>query len=343
MLKIDGSMKSGSGTILRLSLALASIMGEELYIFNIRKKRSKPGLRPQHLESVLTAARITNAEVKGARVGSQELRFKPRTIRGGSYVAEIGTAGSIPMLFMSILPICLFADKPIKVTVRKGGTDTRHAPTINFMRFVFLPILKLMGVNARITIKRYGYYPIGLGEATLEVEPVKKLKPLKLGERGRFLGIKGYSVCTFLKDRRVADRQASAAKKVLGSKGYSADIEVVYDFSNPRQKGSSIVLWAEYSSGARLGSDSIGEIGKTSEKVGSEAAEKLLLELESGATVDIHLADMLIPYIALADPGSIYLTREMTDHTDTNIWLVEEILGRKIRVGRKNGLYVIEA
>ena len=57
MLDIDGSTKSGSGTILRLSVALATINQEPLHIFNIRKRRKKPGLRPQHLESVNTAAK----------------------------------------------------------------------------------------------------------------------------------------------------------------------------------------------------------------------------------------------------------------------------------------------
>ncbi|RLE71590.1 MAG: RNA 3'-phosphate cyclase [Thermoprotei archaeon] len=340
MIKIDGATKSGSGTILRLSIALASILGEELYIYNIRRKRSNPGLRPQHLESVRTAARVANADITGAKVGSMELRFKPRKIRGGEYISEIGTAGSIPMLFMSILPICIFADKHVRVIVRRGGTDTKHAPTINYLKYILLPMLRKMGINAHITVKKYGYYPKGMGEAILEVDPVDKLKPIILDDRGKFIGIEGISVCTFLKDRRVADRQADAAKRVLSRREYRANINVVYDFSNPLQKGSSIVLWAKYEK-TLLGSDAIGEIRKTSEAVGMEAANKLLEEIDSNATVDIHLSDMLIPYIGLAPPGSIYYTRTLTDHTDTNIWLVEEILGIKIRVEKTGNLYKI--
>ncbi|RLF35971.1 MAG: RNA 3'-terminal phosphate cyclase, partial [Thermoplasmata archaeon] len=58
MLEIDGSLKSGSGTILRLSVALASILGAPLHVYNIRAKRPNPGLSPQHLEAVLTAAKL---------------------------------------------------------------------------------------------------------------------------------------------------------------------------------------------------------------------------------------------------------------------------------------------
>lgn len=342
MLRIDGSQKSGSGTILRLSIALATVLNEPLHIYNIRQKRPQPGLRPQHLEAVLTAGRICNAEIKGAKVGSRELWYMPNEISGGEILAEIGTAGSIPMLLMTILPICAFAKQPIRLRVVKGGTDVRHSPTINYMRFVFLPTLQKMGMSAALTVHKYGYYPKGMGEVSLEVKPSKELKGLRLEEFGEITAIKGVSVCTFLEDRKVAERQAKAANRHLSKHGFSAEIEVVNDKSNPIQKGSSLVLWAETTRKAVMGADAIGEIRKTSEAVGEEAAEKLLMELSAKPTVDVHLADMLIPYVALAREQSIYLTREMTDHLETNIWLAEKILGVKFKVTKIDKLYRIE-
>ena len=159
MIEIDGSQKSGSGTILRLSIALAAIMGQPFHIINIRQNRPQPGLKHQHLEAVLAVARLCNAKVQGATLGSRELWFTPQKIKGGNIEAEIETAGSIPMLLLASLPVCLFADEPVRLHVAKGGTDTTHAPTINYMRFVFLPALKKMGVEAEITVQKYGYYP----------------------------------------------------------------------------------------------------------------------------------------------------------------------------------------
>jgi RNA 3'-terminal phosphate cyclase (ATP) len=141
VLEIDGSEKSGSGTILRLAVAFASILRQDLHIYNIRKKRSVPGLRPQHLEAVLTAAKLTDAKVKGAHLNSQELWFEPRNLNGGTFEVEIGTAGSIPMLFMTVLPICLFSETAVDLTVKKGGTDVRGSPTINYMKNVFLKVI----------------------------------------------------------------------------------------------------------------------------------------------------------------------------------------------------------
>jgi RNA 3'-terminal phosphate cyclase (ATP) len=341
-LEIDGSQKSGSGTILRLSIALAGILGEPLHIYNIRQRRDQPGLRPQHLEAVLTAAKLCNAETEGAKLGSRELWFKPSGIAGGEIRAEIGTAGSIPMLLLTVLPVCAYAERSVNAHIVKGGTDVRHAPTINYLKYVLLPMLERMGLKASIAVRKYGYYPKGMGEVLLQVQPCHRLSPVRLEEFGTVEEIRGVSVCTFLEDRKVAERQARAANDYFRSYGLEAEIQVVNDKSNPLQKGSSLVLWAKTNTGALIGGDAIGELRKLSEAVGREAAENLFMEIEAQATVDVHLADMLVPYVALADGESVYLTRAVTDHLDTNIWLAQEILGVKFQVTRVGNLYRIE-
>ncbi|MBS7616563.1 RNA 3'-terminal phosphate cyclase [Candidatus Bathyarchaeota archaeon] len=342
MIEIDGSQKSGSGTILRLSVALASILGQPLHLYNIRQNRPQPGLRPQHLEAVLTAAKLCDAQLEGVTVNSRELWFNPNEVKGGVFEAEIGTAGSIPMLLMTVLPICIFAKNTVQLHVSKGGTDVLHSPTINYMRNVFLPVLKRMGVNSSIKVHKYGYYPKGLGEVTLTVEPCKVLQPLRLEEFGVLKAVRGVSVCTFLADRKVAERQAAAAKSHLAERGIIASIQIINDQSNPVQKGSSLVLWAETDEGILLGADAIGELKKASEAVGKEAAEKLYAEVSAEATVDVHLADMLVPYVALAKGSSVYLTRMVSDHLETNIWLAETLLGVKFKTMKINGLYRVE-
>jgi len=129
----------------------------------------------------------------------------------------------------------------------------------------------------------------------------------------------------------------------LRKAGYEADIQIINDMSNPLQKGSSLVLWAETSTGAIIGADAIGELKKTSEAVGVEAAEKLYEDLRVKATVDVHMSDMLIPYMALAKGSSVYLVRKVSDHLETNIWLAEKLLGVKFNIkGIVGGLYRVE-
>jgi len=342
MMEIDGSQKSGSGTILRLSVALAAITKQPLHITNIRQNRPQPGLKPQHLEALLTAGKLCNAEIQGAKLGSKELWFLPQEIRGGNFEALIETAGSIPMLLLATLPICLFAEKPVSLHVAKGGTDTTHAPTINYLRFVFLPVLKQMGVDAEIRVQKYGYYPKGMGEATITVKPTHQLKPIALKSFGNLESIKGVSVCTFLADRQVAERQTKAAEDYLMQNGFRADIQVVNDQSNPLQKGSSLVLWAKTDSGVIIGADAIGELRKMSEVVGREAAQRLMTELSVKPTVDIYLADMLTLYMALAKGKSVFLARTISEHIESNIWLIGKILNVKFTIEKVKNLYKIE-
>jgi RNA 3'-phosphate cyclase len=342
LFEIDGSQKSGSGTILRLSIALAAATEQPLHVYNIRQNRPQPGLKSQHLEAVLTAAKLCNAEIKGAKLNSKEIWFKPREVRGGNVEAEIGTAGSIPMLLTAVLPICALAKGSVRLHVTKGGTDVFHSPIINYLRNVFLTALKQMGLDAAITVHKYGYYPKGMGEVTMTVKPSRRLQPLRLENFGKLKSLKGVSVCTFLAERKVAERQAKAAGTYLSEKGYAADIRVVNDRSNPFQKGSSIVLWAETDTGAIIGADAIGELGKTSEAVGREAAEKLYAEIPMRPTVDVHLADMLIPYVALAEGTSIFLIRAVSDHLEANVWLAEKMLNARFKIQKWNRLFRIE-
>lgn len=341
MFEIDGSQKSGSGTILRTAIALAAITGQPLHIYNIRQNRPKPGLKPQHLKSVLAAAKICNAELEGVVLNSREIWFKPRAILGGHIEAEIGTAGSIPMLLMTVLPICAFAENPVRLHVT-GGTDVSHSPTITYLQHVFLPTIEKMGFEVEITVNRYGYYPKGMGEVIMTAKPQRHLQPIDLRSFGKLESIKGVSICTFLDERKVAERQAKAANNYFFEKGYASNIQIVNDRSNPLQKGSSITLWAETTTGAILGADAIGEFKKSSEAVGRDAAGKMYKELSAMPAVDVHLADMLVPYMALAEGKSTILTRDLSDHLETNIWLSEKMLELRFSIQRVNGLYRIE-
>jgi RNA 3'-terminal phosphate cyclase (ATP) len=243
---------------------------------------------------------------------------------------------------LATLPICLFAKNPVHLHVAKGGTDTTHAPTINYLRYVLLPTLRQMGVDAEITVQKYGYYPKGMGEATITVKPNRQLRTIALKSFGNLKRIKGVSVCTFLADRQVAERQAKAAEDYLAQNGFRSDIQVVNDQSNPIQKGSSIVLWAETDTGVIIGADAIGELRKMSEAVGKEAAQRLIAELSVKPTVDVFLADMLIPYMALTKGKSVFLTRAVSEHIESNIWLMEKMLNVKFTIEKVNNLYIIE-
>src|SRR5205085_8970223 len=91
LVEIDGALGEGGGQIIRTSVSLAAITGRAVEIVNIRARRSKPGLHAQHLTAVRAAAELCDAELKGAEIGSQFLRFTPAAlVDRDSFSFEIG-------------------------------------------------------------------------------------------------------------------------------------------------------------------------------------------------------------------------------------------------------------
>lgn len=348
MIEIDGSQKSGSGTIVRDSVSFTIMAGEDLHLINIRSRRSKPGLRPQHLKALEACAQVCQGRLQGGSVGAREITFRSsRTIRGGNYDWDIGTAGSTTMLALTVMPLALFAMSPsvYKIT---GGLFQDFAPSAFHFKYVLLPILQRMGVRADLKLASPGYVPKGGGQIEVGIQPAKqKLKPLTLAEQGRVAEVKGIALSSLLEERKVSERMAGACGEKLQTAGYRPDIEIIYDSrDHPSyervsvQPGAALAIWARTSTGCLIGADMAGARGRSAEFIGKQTAESLLHNLKSGATVDRYLADQIIPYAALAEGTTICIIPELTEHIEARIWLVEEILGAKTRL--KDHLLQIE-
>lgn len=328
MIEIDGSFGEGGGQIVRTAVSLSALTGKDVRVTRIRQGRPKPGLAAQHAHAIRTLAGICDAEIKGAEGGSSEVVFSPKRIRGGSYLAEIGTAGSVTLLMQCLLPALLRADGPTSLRV-VGGTDVQWAPSVDYFRNVFLPALSLFGAKVSLGLIRRGYYPRGQGEVLLQVEPAE-LKAAHFEKRKSGL-VRGISHCSNLPEH-VAGRQAESAIKRLHEAGYEAEID--REVGELPSTGSGITLWAGWK-----GASSLGERGLPAEKVGRRAAEEMIQELGSPGAVDVHLADQLIPYLALA--GGSYAVREITLHAKTNILTAGHFLDGKLEIREEKGLFEV--
>jgi len=336
LIDIDGSLKSGSGTIVRYSLSLASILKKEIRIRNIRARRRNPGLQPQHLKTVQACCTLTGGSAENLRLGASEIKFLPGAkIRSGSFTWKIGTAGSTTMMSLCLLPLGIFSNKESSYTI-SGGLFQDFAPNTFHMKYVLMNLLKIFSIRADIEIIKPGYVPTGGGIIKVRVEPIAgKLKPLQLPEQGKVTAIKGVAISSHLKKRRVSERMRNTCIQVLASRGYKADIETIDDKS-ANQRGAALFIYALTDKGCIIGSDMAGKLGRTAEEIGKYVARSLLEDIGSQATVDCFAADQLLLYAALADGESEYIIPRMSNHIDSNIWLVEKILGAKVSLKGKN-------
>jgi RNA 3'-terminal phosphate cyclase (ATP) len=338
MIEIDGGQKSGSGTLVRYAVAFAALLGQPLHLFNARTKREKPGLRAQHLTSVLACAEMCGAKTEGLSVGSLEFKFIPGSkIKGGSFAWDIGTAGSTTMLALSILPLACFADAPVAARIT-GGVFQDFAPSPHHIQRVLAPLLERMGLAMRLEVIRPGYVPKGAGVVELSVTPVRdRLKALALAETGAFKEVSGVALSSRLEERRVSERMARVCEERLAKADLSANVERVYDKTG-LHPGAILAIWAKSSTGCIFGADRAGALGRSSEAIGRSVAEIFLADIVTRATVDRHVADQLVLFAALADGLTRYIIPRQTDHVESNLWLAE-IFGAKPR-GKERHLVI---
>ena len=325
LIEIDGSYGEGGGAVLRIATALSALCTKPVKIFNIRSKRPKPGLMPQHLNAVKAVSELSNGKLSGLEIGSTELKFQPGKLKPGKYSVDVKTAGSITLILQAFMIPAAFAGGPVKITL-VGGTDLRWSPSIDYFRNITVPILRLMGYDVKTKLRKRGHYPKGGGILEVEIFPVSTLNPVNLIE-SNFNTIKGISHAVNLPEH-VAVRQAQSAGEIIKNEGFDVKIDIDHT-DNSLGSGSGILLWTD--GDIPLGGSSMGERGKRAEQVGYDAAKDLIRQIKGKSALDSHMGDQIIPYMFIAGNSTIK-TSELTHHTLTNIDVAGKFIKRRVAV-----------
>jgi RNA 3'-terminal phosphate cyclase (ATP) len=330
---IDGAYGEGGGQILRTSLALSAIFKKPIAIRHIRAKRNNPGLRHQHLACVEALARITRGRVEGAELGSEAITFVPREILPGNHRFQIGngkrSAGAVTLLLQTLLlPLCV-GSRTSHLTLI-GGTHVPWSPPFHYLSEVFLPSLSSFGISVNARIERWGWYPKGGGMIWVEITAVPVLEPVVLLERGPVKKIHGLSASSQL-PKHVAERQRDyALRRLKGEMKMDSEIDILREVPGDGP-GSFIFLVVESEKGL-AGFSSLGMRGKKAEDVAREAVDSVKEYIESGACIDSHLADQLLPFMALARGRSSFTTHRITQHLVTNLWVIQQFANVEINL-----------
>jgi RNA 3'-terminal phosphate cyclase (ATP) len=325
LLELDGSFGEGGGQILRTGLALSLLTGRGFHLRNVRAGRSKPGLQPQHLQSVRAAAAVGRAQTRGASQGSGDLVFEPGTATAGKYRFDIGTAGATGLVLHTVyLPLALRGGAPSELTL-VGGTHVRTSPCFHFLDTTWRRYLAECGLKLSLKLLRPGFYPRGGGIVEASVQPAARLRGVTFGDRGPVKAT-GFSAAANLPES-VARRQARRATHRLEQYGLEVDLrEESWD------GGPCTVIAVELDTApVPTLFFAVGERGKPAERVADDVADEVIAYLGAGpALVDVHSADQLVLPLALAEGPSEYRVGRVTRHLTTNIAVVRRFLDRDI-------------
>jgi len=310
---------------------LSALTSQNVHIVNARQRRTRPGLRRQHVRAVEAIRELCNGVVEGCSEGSTELTFHPGAgVETAEHHWDIGSAGSTTMLASAVLPVLVFTQVP-KQALIQGGLFQDNAPTYFHVRHVLLPLLQRMGIDVSLEMIRPGYVPSGGGMLRLATKPaLAPLRPLILEERGDVERVWGIALSSRLHERSVSQRMAETARKVLLENGYSAQIDTLED-ETALQRGAALAVFADLGGGSRIGADRAGAPRRSSEAIGEYVARQLLQQLSTGATLDRYAADQVIIYAALADGESRFRVPMLTDHVLASAWLARQFLGADVR------------
>ena len=342
MIEIDGSVGEGGGQILRTSLALAMCTGQAFTLTKIRAGRAKPGLMRQHLTCVNAATAVSGATVQGAELGSSTLVFEPGPVKAGAYAFSVGTAGSCTLVLQTVWPALMLAGASSRLTL-SGGTHNPMAPPFHFLERCYAPLLRRLGADSALALRRLGFYPAGGGEIEATIHPAADaLRPFDLIERGA--PVESYADCLApALPAAVARRELDALARELAWTPEQLRTPVVRQNEGP---GNALMATLVHEHVCELVTH-FGEKGVSSEAVASAVVREVRAYEGSAAALGPHLADQWALPLALAvwrrGGTAAYTCTELTDHATTNFAVIERFLPVRFETRAAEGCWRVSA
>ncbi len=328
MIAIDGSQGEGGGQIVRSSLALSLVSQRPVTLFQIRAGRSRPGLMRQHLIAVRAAAEISDAEFRGAELGSRELVFRPGKARSGTYHFRIGSAGSTTLVLQTVLPALMLADG-VSTVILEGGTHNPWAPPYDFLARVYLPLLAHLGIKVEPRFERYGFYPAGGGRFSVTIHPTRELGRLELMQRGEIHSHRVRALVANL-PKHIAERECRSIARVSGWDRGCFHVEQTANSPGP---GNAVMIEIVAQHVGELVT-AFGQKGVRAEQVADQAYQQAKQYLAADVPVGEHLADQLLLPLGIGAwqgrGGGQYRTLPLSQHALTQIDVLKQILDIRI-------------
>ena len=332
-IELDG--KIGGGSVIRVGIPLCLALGKSLHVVDVRHNRKRRGLQDQHLAGLQLLQKITNASYIGDHSGSVDLfvgtySFSPVHLPS----IDIPSAGAVSLVFQSLSNYCFASRLPAGFEFNGGGSHVQFSPNFDVLSHVNAPLFEKFGLRVAIQLDKPGFFPSGGAKGKFLLQPVEFDRVnLEEGEMTELLIIAVAS--QELRKDQIAELM------IKGFKEKSRPTSEFAGYAPSDSRGGALSAVLKYDTGigkaiARVyqGSRDPVEIGRST----SNAAKKIAY---NGCAVDEQLADQLIVPLAFAPSGSSYTFDKMYPHVNTNIEVVQQILGDIFEIEEQQDLITI--
>jgi RNA 3'-terminal phosphate cyclase (ATP) len=200
------------------------------------------------------------------------------------------------------------------------------APPFHFLERSFAPLLRKLGANVDLELRRLGFYPAGGGEIEATIWPAKdQIQPFDLNDRGA--KVEDYAECFApALPRSVARRELEQLGAGLG---WSADQLREAPGRQNEGPGNALLATLVYENVCEVFT-AFGEKGVSAEQVARGVVSEVSSYQGSDAVLGPHLADQWALPIALAvwqrGGAASFTCTELTPHAMTNFEVIERFL-----------------
>lgn len=240
-----------------------------------------------------------------------ELVFHPGMILGGVFSHDVSTNRCVTYIAEAAVLLLPFAKYDSKITLVGSTQSEEEDLSVDTFRTVTCRWLQLFGVEqCGLRLIRRGSAPGGGGAVDLTCTAVRKLRPVKIVDRGLVKRIRGISfACKTAPD--LPQRAATSAKGVLLR--LLPDVYIVTDVDAAKGReqcsGYGVMLVAESTSKlAVVSQESIARGRESPEEVGERAAHLLLDQIFDGGCVDAH-HQLLVMLLMALSPDDVSVAR----------------------------------
>ena len=257
---------------------------------------------------------------------------------------------------LGMKPPCLSTEeKPwCSVLALRGGTDVPFAPTIDYLRYVLWPVISESWVrhstgcevDMKFEVLKRGFYPKGGGRVQVLTSHLQEPEYKKRISLTRPTDNKP-------EDWRITVHVTSTEHEVLhlnkiclnaflhasdkatlmkdSSEFKHGEVDTAEECRRAGEKGASVTmsathLWNE--SPVHFGVSRVVDVkkGEKLEDAATSAAEELAALIDSGATVDDHMLDQLVVYMALGAGGEVLARAPLSMHAKTAMAVCEQMM-----------------